>query len=396
MSRCNTAVIIFLLLLSFGVPHAAQSADYLNLVGKEGTNKSKLPALQLENEWLLDLYQFFQSLDFQVQWDSDINRLQASNKSRELRFRPDTERVLIDGRKLSLIDPPLLKNGRLFMRTQAVVNLVNKYTDQSLIWNSSRKQLQVANPAAWAQNKKKDPIGSLIENVPDRKEDQLLVIIDPGHGGRDPGAIGYNGLKEKKVVLEISRAIKNELEQEYPKIKPRLTRNRDEFIPLSQRTQIANQMEGDVFVSLHANANRSQKAKGFEVYTLSGEATSPSGKELAKIENSALRYEGYKKSELDDISFILNQLRNSVHVRESRTIAQDMMERAQRQLPIPTRRARQAPFWVLKDARMPAMLVETGFLSNPTEERILQKESYQQAVAKVIASSLSKYRKQRQ
>lgn len=371
------------------------SANYLNLVGEEGSSQQKLSAFQSGDDWLVDLHDFFQALDFDVLWKNTIQRFEADKKGTTLRFRPETERVLVDGRTLSLIDSPTIHEGRLYLHARAVANLINRHTDKSVIWNPTRRQLQVASASAWAQESGEDPIGSFIDDMPDQDDDELLVIIDPGHGGRDPGAIGHNGIQEKSVVLDISSTIKQYLENNHPKIKPRLTRDNDQFIPLSRRTQIANDMEGNVFLSIHANANRSSQAKGFEVYTLSGEATNPSGQELAKIENSALRYEGYEEKELDDISWILYQLGNSVHVRESQHISRMIMDRADKDLPIPTRRSRQAPFWVLKDARMPAILVETGFLSNPDEEEVLQSRAYQESVAKVLAEALDEYREKR-
>lgn len=386
-------VLLFFVVGLFSLPPAV-SANYLNLVGEEGSSTRQLSAWQSGESWFVDLHEFFQALDFSVEWESATDRLEASKEGTNMRFRPDTERVLVDGQNLSLVSSPTIREGRMYLSASAVANLINRHTGQSMIWNPSRRQLQVASSAAWAQEESGDPIGTFIDDMPDKDEDEMLVIIDPGHGGRDPGAIGHNGIQEKHVVLEISKKIKQYLEDNYDNIKPRLTRSTDKFIPLSRRTQIANDMDGDVFLSIHANANRSSRARGFEVYTLSSEPTNPSAKELANIENSALRYEGIETDKLDDISFILHQLTQTVNARESKNVARTIMEKAE-SLPIPTRRARQAPFWVLKDARMPAMLVETGFLSNPSEEEMLQTDSYQQSVAEVVGQALEHYQTNR-
>lgn len=394
IERVLSVVCFFLLLFSL-ISYGPVYSQSLNLIGEDGNSLASLSAYQSNKTWFVDLRDFLQSLDFQVSWKESAQRLEAKKKEIEMRFRPETDRVLIGENNLGLIAPPVMKNGRLYLQAQALANLMNRHTSQSMIWNSTRNQLQLATPAAWAQDRKNDPLGSFIEDIPEMENKELLVVIDPGHGGRDPGAIGHNGTLEKRVVLDISRRIRDHLKANYPNIKVRLTRTSDKFIPLSQRTQIANDLDADVFLSIHANSNKSSKAKGFDVYTLSGEATSPTGEDLAEIENSALKYEGYDEKELDDVSWILYHLRNSVHVRESQDISQFIMEVADKNLPIPTRRARQAPFWVLKDAQMPAILVETGFLSNPREEQTLQRVSYQNAVAEVLGKALENYRQNR-
>lgn len=397
MRKFTTALFLVSILVwsIIGVCFTPLTAQQLNLIGEDGSSLATLSAFETNKHWFVDLHDFFRALNFDVTWRDSQKRLDAQSDNTEMRFQPETDRVLVGDRQLAMVEAPRLRDGRLFMNAQALANLINRHTSQSLIWNSTRNQLQLATPAAWAQDDAEDPLGSFIQEIPDVKDEQLLVVIDPGHGGRDPGAIGHQGTHEKDVVLDISLRIRDYFKANHPKLKVRLTRTTDKFIPLSQRTQIANDLDGDVFLSIHANSNRSSQARGFDVYTLSGEATSPTGEDLAEIENSALRYEGFDENELDDVSWILYQLENSVHVRESREIAKFIMDAAEDKLPIPTRRARQAPFWVLKDARMPAMLVETGFLSNPDEEQTLQLVSYQNSVAEVLGQALETYRKNR-
>ncbi len=216
-------------------------------------------------------------------------------------------------------------------------------------------------------------------------------MVDPGHGGRDPGAIGPDGLQEKDIVLELSLALRDVLQNNYPKLNVELTRDSDKFLPLQKRTQIANQRNADVFVSIHANAGRSSTAEGFEVFTLSSDATDASAEELAEIENSALRYEGVPAEELNDISFILWQLRSTIHTRESRTVPRNIIDSLKARIPGKNRGVKGAPFWVLKDARMPAVLVESGFLSNPEEARRLTSESHQQDLAQAIGEGIDQY-----
>jgi N-acetylmuramoyl-L-alanine amidase len=124
---------------------------------------------------------------------------------------------------------------------------------------------------------------------------------------------------------------------------------------------------------------------------LSGEASDDSAKELAEVENSALRYEGVSAEDLEEVSFILWQLRSMIHNRESRSVADDILDAMSNRVSGENRGMRGAPFWVLKDARMPAVLVETGFLSNPEEARRLTRKSHQQDLARAIAEGISNH-----
>ncbi|MFB6356079.1 MAG: N-acetylmuramoyl-L-alanine amidase [bacterium] len=392
--KVTVSIVAVTFLLAFASPLYAGTT--LSLVDSEGGLLRKIPAVQSGEHWQVDVYEFFQSLNFDVNWNEKLHRLDVSNSKRDIRFKEDTRKVFFGDRFYVLNSQPSFVKGRLYVPAQNLANMLNRYTDRSVFFNSERRQLQLTATASMAQERK-DPIGEFIQDTPvSQKKKDLVVMIDPGHGGRDPGAIGANGLQEKQVVLQIARELKAKLDKMYPHIKTRMTRNSDKFIRLKNRTQMANRVDADVFVSIHANSSRARKAKGFEVFTLSGEATDPSARELAEIENSALRYENYDSKELDDIAWILNQLRNVVHSRESRQLANQVLSGVKKHVTsLDNRRMKQAPFWVLKDARMAAILVETGFLSNPTEEKKLQSKDYQEKLAKAIASSLEQFRTER-
>lgn len=392
MRRGILLALVFVLLLT----PVASSALSVKLVNSDGELQSEIQGLKSENNVLTNLVDFFRTLDFNVNWNASLKKLIVNKKDREFRFRPDSKFVKTGSDEVALSRSPVLKDGALFLDVQSLVNLFGEHSSRSLIWNAARNHLQLRNQSEWnATQSKDDPIGEFIQQSEKDKDKGMLVVVDPGHGGRDPGAIGYSGLYEKKVVLQMAEKIKNVLSEGYPKINVRLTRSSDKFLPLQKRTQIANQLDADLFISVHANSGRSSVAKGFELFTLSGQASDPSAKELAEIENSALRYEGYSKDELDDVSWILWQLRSTIHTRESRRVARMMTSEMEETLPAKNRGMNQAPFWVLKDARMPAILVETGFLSNPEGERRLRTRSYQRKVARSIAEAVSRYRKNR-
>ena len=395
---CLPFLIGMVLLLVFSVPPA--QAQRVNIVDAAGDLLHEFNTLELDGKYFFDLHDFFKAIDFDVHWNESARRLTASGEEEKFRFTPGAGRVLVAEEGLYPAENIRYENGRLFLEAEQTADLLKEHTDKEYIWNPSREQLQVAraedfqSEAEPASGGDEDPIARFLEEVPETEEEEILVVIDPGHGGRDPGAIGANGLTEKEIVLRISLQLRDYIEENYPAIKPVLTREDDRFIPLQDRTRMANEQQADVFMSIHANSGRAG-ASGFEVFTLSSEADDEEARELAEIENSALRYEGVDGDELEDIEWILHQLQGTVHTRESREFARIIDDELDNNLSLPSRGVKQAPFFVLKDARMPAVLVETGFLSNPREAEKLGTRTFQQEIAAGLAEALEYYRQNR-
>uniref|UniRef100_A0A7V3RHQ9 N-acetylmuramoyl-L-alanine amidase n=1 Tax=candidate division WOR-3 bacterium TaxID=2052148 RepID=A0A7V3RHQ9_UNCW3 len=219
-----------------------------------------------------------------------------------------------------------------------------------------------------------------------------LIVLDPGHGGIDPGAIGKRGLYEKDVNLAISKILKRFIEDSL-NIKVLMTREKDQYISLNQRTNFANRNSADIFLSIHCNASpRSRSARGFETYFLS-EARTNEERAVAAMENASLMFdEDTPRS--GDINFILYDLAQSVFLEESNNLAEHIQTHAERLLNIPARGVSQAGFYVLRGAFMPAVLVECAFLSNPEEEALLRKREFQEQIAYAIFSGLKDFIKE--
>ena len=213
------------------------------------------------------------------------------------------------------------------------------------------------------------------------------IVIDPGHGGKDPGAIGSKGLQEKDVVLKVARKVAAVLEKEtsYTVI---LTRNRDVYIPLEERTAIANTKEADLFVSIHANSAPNKKASGVETYYLSL-ATTREEMRAAARENAA------SKSQLSDLQTILKDLMQNSKIEESAKLAGSVQGQLVQGLNgryrVNNLGVKKAPFIVLIGAQMPAILTEIAFLSNREEERLLRDERYLDAIARHIVGGITHY-----
>jgi N-acetylmuramoyl-L-alanine amidase len=220
-----------------------------------------------------------------------------------------------------------------------------------------------------------------------------LIVIDPGHGGRDPGAVGRSGLKEKDVALGIAGYVKNILEGQ-KKAKVILTRDRDQFLPLERRAWIANSKDADLFVSIHANAHPNRSVKGVETYYLDN-TTDRAAMRVAALENAAPEKKG------DDLSRILIDLRCNANAWESNELARTMqkavVEKVRQKGYKGTRDlgAKGSLFYVLIGAHMPSILVEVAFLTNPTEEKRLKTRDYQKALAEGVARGITDYLRQR-
>ena len=216
------------------------------------------------------------------------------------------------------------------------------------------------------------------------------VVIDPGHGGSDPGAIGRTGLKEKDIVLDISKRVKKQLNENGVDVV--LTRDRDRFIPLEKRAQIANERDVDFFVSIHANAARLKGARGFEVYYLSN-AIDDNARAVEAAENSFLKFEDSSFQRRNtDLEATIWDLVYTENREESIELAKYIAKAVDASTSLHNRGVKSARFYVLKGVQMPAVLIEVGFISNPVEEKNLKDFSYRQAVASAIVKGILNYK----
>jgi N-acetylmuramoyl-L-alanine amidase len=219
------------------------------------------------------------------------------------------------------------------------------------------------------------------------------IVLDPGHGGHDPGATGPRGLQEKDLTLDIARRLAVVLQEELA-VKVTLTRTRDVFVPLRERTTLANRQKADLFVSIHVNAARGASASGTETYFLSSEATDNAARAAAALENKVIELEpGARGGSRDLLRSILWDLAQSEFQQESSRLAESLQDNLERALRQPSRGVKQAPFYVLGGAAMPAVLVEIGFISNAHEEERLQDEGYRDRIARALAAGLAAYKR---
>ena len=217
----------------------------------------------------------------------------------------------------------------------------------------------------------------------------LIVAIDPGHGGQDPGAIGLSGKREKDVTLAVGRELARQINAT-PGLKAYMTRDQDVFIPLPRRAQLARAAKADIFVSIHADAAENRSAKGSSVYVLSLRgASSQRARWLADKENSADLIGGRVPSGGNTLASVLLDLTQSGHMKASEDAAHHVLNSLGDVGS--TRRVERANFAVLRTADMPSMLVETAYISNPAEERLLVDPTYQRRLAAAILGGVDAY-----
>src|SRR5262249_12772173 len=221
-----------------------------------------------------------------------------------------------------------------------------------------------------------------------------VLVLDAGHGGHDSGAVGPAGLQEKDLVLDVTRRVARLVEQSL-NVKVLLSRDGDYFVPLRDRTSFANKERADLFVSIHANAHREIASAGVETYFLSSEATDSGARQVAALENSVVQLEKTpaRSSRFDAVKAILWDLAQSEFQLESSRLAEVVQDSMTQSLRIPNRGVKQAGFYVLGGAAMPAVLIEIGFVTNPKEEKRLKDSKYRDEIARAIYAGLAEYKK---
>ncbi|PYN71962.1 MAG: hypothetical protein DMD97_25375 [Candidatus Rokuibacteriota bacterium] len=222
------------------------------------------------------------------------------------------------------------------------------------------------------------------------------IVLDAGHGGHDSGAMGPTGLMEKDLVLDVTRRV-GKLVEERLGIKVRFTRDADHFVTLRDRTSFANRERADLFVSIHANAHRETATDGVETYFLSSEATDSAARQVAAAENGVVQLESAagrgNGGKTDIVRMILWDLAQSEFQMESSRLAEVVHDSMTQSLRISNRGVKQAGFYVLGGAAMPAILIEIGFVTNPREEKRLKDTRYRDEIARAILTGLTEYRR---
>ena len=218
---------------------------------------------------------------------------------------------------------------------------------------------------------------------------ERIIVIDPGHGGVEHGAVGPTGLLEKDVTLVLARRLRVALQEVDPSVTVVLTRDEDRLVGLDERTAVANHNEADLFLSIHLNGSPRASAHGAETYYLSTDATDDEARQLAALENRSMRSDASEED--DPLDLVLWDLAQNRHLGESSALAESVQIQLNLLTGTRDRGVRQAPFRVLMGAMMPAVLIEVGFISNPEEEQKFRRSTYLNRVVDALVAAIGEF-----
>jgi N-acetylmuramoyl-L-alanine amidase len=302
-------------------------------------------------------------------------------------LRVDSPGVTVGGRTALMANPAYSRGGVVYVPTE-FLRILAGASGGMLSVDSQTRVARMDAAAVTAASAASTPAPLPAPEPPPVAQTRRLVVIDAGHGGVDPGAVGPNGTREKMVTLAVARRVA-ELLRDDPRFEVRMTRDRDTLIALRDRGRMANgwRDEGQpaLFLSIHCNAHTSRAETGYETYFLS-EARTADARRVQQMEDAAAQYEERPRG--TGLDFILSDLRQNQYLRESSDWAQMIQNRLREVHPGPNRGVKQAGFAVLVGAFMPAVLVEIGFISNRAEESMLADAQQQETIARQLAAGV--------
>ena len=287
-----------------------------------------------------------------------------------------------------------LIDGIFYVPLNSFMRLLTTFEPYSFIINNDIKKIilqkETELPALEATSSLVDNNNQVLQEINALAEWGInTVIIDPGHGGKDPGAIGYYNIKEKHIVLDISKELGALIKKHMPNINVIYTREDDTFLGLKNRTHIANKNGGHIFLSIHANASTAKSARGFEVFLLQPNSVDDAI-DVAVRENASILFE--ENPEEYEQNQMFASISETAYSKESEKLAVFINTAVKKELPRTRMRGiKQAGFYVLVGAAMPKLLIEVGFLTNKSEAQLLNRSSYRAKMARGLFDGLQDY-----
>ncbi len=362
----KTGVYLCLFLLISLNLSASLIVKYNSSLDPEFINTEKISGLEYFN-----IYELNKAFKAVIKEDLLDQRININMYDQQLIILMDSSYLLFQNQVYNFSNPVISREGRNLLPLNFIREIL------PLLYHD---EIQIENGSILA----KTPVDFSLRTV----------VIDPGHGGRDPGAVGYSRKNyEKDITLSISKKLKKLLEKELG-LKVVLTRDRDEFVSLQNRTQLANRVNADLFVSIHCNAHRSSKINGIEVFYLST-AKTDEDRAVEALENSVIfDFEGGDEAvqKYDDLALILMDMAQNEQLIESFELSSILQDNLVETTKSYNRGVKQANFYVLRGAYMPAVLVELGFISNKEEEKKLIKNSYQEKLALSLFNGIKSFK----
>ena len=293
--------------------------------------------------------------------------------------------IEIEDNLFQLSSKVINQNNDYYVPIESFFSIIQNLSEFSFVQNSNDEIRFISTVEDQKSTKKVD-----LRNEKEKWEFKT-IIIDAGHGGKDPGAVGYRGTKEKDIALDVAKRLERKISQNMD-VKVVMTRDEDIFLKLSERTKIANDNKGSLFISIHTNAAEDRRASGFETFLI-GRNKNEYAARVAARENAVLELEGLVGQELSGEDLIQATIAQASFAAYSETFADIVQKEIKKRVQSKDRGVKQAGFVVLARASMPNVLVELGFISNPTEEKKLRSPQYRDQLATAIYRAVEQYQK---
>ncbi|MBZ0272922.1 N-acetylmuramoyl-L-alanine amidase [bacterium] len=356
-------------------PPIAHAGARLSIDGGEAVTLADVHAL--DGTTYVSVPELLNALELSFDWQARNEKLTARLADAFLVVAPGTPFVLAGTRTYRMQTPPRYINGTLFAPTELIERALPELLGKPLTLASIRPT----------------PVPDLAANLFQARNIRR-VVVDAGHGGHDTGARSPTGINEKDINLAIAKKVRDRLVEDF-EIDVVMTRETDVFIPLGERTAIGNRAGAELFLCIHANGSTNRAATGLETYFLAFEATDRQAARIAAEENRVASLDPTSPfaalAEGDDLKRILIDLVSAENMKASEKLAAAVQRRMVQTLRLPNRGVKQAPFFVLVGSKIPAILVEVGFVSNPYEAAALANPAVQDEIANALFHAIVYY-----
>lgn len=333
---------------------------------------------QYKSKYYVSLYDFSKFSGVDYHFDVVTQRGSVFYKGHKAVFQPGLSVVLTDGYLYSSSYPVVRVKGEVLIPVASFYGILSHFYKGAVYVQGSKAFVKKS-----ISNEKELP---KIKHI---KEKIRFIVIDAGHGGKDPGALGAGGYYEKTITLAVSNYIADYLQKNLKGVRVVRTRKTDKFIELGKRTEIANKLltkgSNGLFISIHVNASLSSKASGYETYFLSQNASNDEARATAALENNVVVLENKTHSAGDDPDYVEALMLTTQIQNESKMLSESIQTKLKKKLSKSgSRGVKKSDFFVLRGVLMPATLVEIGYITNKTDLKNLKKTSYRKKVAEAV------------
>ena len=351
--------------------------------------RSEVKLYIFEDIAYIALEEFFISQDFQYNLYKDKSKIDVIIENKRFTFSTNSSFVKIDDKIYHMIKNIKFFDNNFYAPLNSFMRLYTQFDNKEFIVNYNEKVIIIKETNTVSQEIQEVDQEFLNKIKNENNWKITTIVIDPGHGGKDPGAIGYHNIKEKHIVLDIAKELGSFLKKEMPNLKVIYTRDDDTFLGLKNRTAFANKNEGHMFLSIHANASTAKTARGFEIFLLQANSVDKAI-DVAVRENASIFFED-NPEEYEQNQMIASVSEN-MYLQESEKLAVSIQAAVKKELPKTRMRGiKQAGFYVLVGAAMPKVLIEAGFITNKSEAKLLNKSSYRSEMAYGIFKGVQAY-----